>query len=83
MNFHIKTTKAFERDFAKLDALTQTRVLTAIEKMQRMPFLDAKKLKNVNDGIWRIRIGDYRIRFDITGRDIILYRVRHRREIYR
>ena len=32
---------------------------------------------------WRIRVGDYRIRYDIEGDRVLLYRVRHRRDIYR
>jgi len=30
----------------------------------------------------RIRVGDYRIRYDLEGEEILLYRVRHRRDIY-
>ena len=30
-----------------------------------------------------MRVGDYRIRYDIEGIRVLLYRVRHRRDIYR
>ena len=30
----------------------------------------------------RIRVGDYRIRYDLEGEEILLYRVRHRRDMY-
>jgi mRNA-degrading endonuclease RelE of RelBE toxin-antitoxin system len=34
------------------------------------------------EGQWRIRAGDYRLRYDIFGRDVVLYAVRHRTEAY-
>ncbi len=33
-------------------------------------------------GQWRLRVGPYRVRYDVIRRDVVLYRVRHRREIY-
>lgn len=46
-----------------------------------MPLI--KKLKGSGDGQWRLRVGSYRIRYDVIGRDDVLYRVRHRRDVYR
>ena len=34
-------------------------------------------------GAWRLRVGDWRIRYDIVGNEIHLLRARHRREVYR
>ncbi|MBI3961397.1 MAG: type II toxin-antitoxin system RelE/ParE family toxin [Deinococcus sp.] len=31
---------------------------------------------------WRIRAGDYRLRYDIVGSDVVLYSFRHRKEAY-
>jgi mRNA-degrading endonuclease RelE of RelBE toxin-antitoxin system len=31
----------------------------------------------------RIHVDDYRIRYDIEGNRVLLYRIRHRRDIYR
>ncbi len=46
---------------------------------------DIKKLEGlkVGEGVFRLRIRDYRIRYDIIGSDIILYSFRHRKEAYR
>ena len=33
-------------------------------------------------GQWRIRSGIYRLRYDVVGRDVVLYSVNHRREAY-
>lgn len=44
-----------------------------------------RKLAGVvkGEGQWRIRWGDYRVRYDIEEDDVILHSVRHRKEIYR
>lgn len=45
---------------------------------------DITKLTGVaqGEGQWRIRVGDYRLRYDIVGADVVLYSFRHRREAY-
>ncbi|MBI5755017.1 type II toxin-antitoxin system RelE/ParE family toxin [Candidatus Peregrinibacteria bacterium] len=83
MTYELKTSKNFEKDFACLDSVTQSRVLVALEKMRLNPLLNAKKLHNMDIGIFRQRIGDYRLRYDILGKDVFLYRIRHRKEVYR
>ncbi|HEX2276564.1 MAG TPA: type II toxin-antitoxin system RelE/ParE family toxin [Candidatus Tectomicrobia bacterium] len=58
------------------------RILSALEALQQNPY-QGSRLTDVRIGQWRIRVGDYRIRYDIEGDRILLYRVRHRRDIYR
>jgi mRNA interferase RelE/StbE len=72
----------FRQDMRRLDAQTHRRVLEALEALQDNP-RQGIQLTNVAIGQWRIRVGDWRIRYDIEGEQILLYRVRHRREIYR
>lgn len=45
---------------------------------------DVKKLKGCDDE-WRLRVGDYRVRFFLQGQALIVtvLRVRHRRDAYR
>lgn len=74
----------FLTDLQKLDPPVQRRILKAIEtKLLGDPFQYGRKLVDkTGPGRWRFRVGDYRIRFDIEGRAVLFYRVRHRREIY-
>jgi mRNA interferase RelE/StbE len=44
--------------------------------------MQAKKLINPTLGPWRYRIGDYRIIFDLSGREIQVLKVAHRSEVY-
>lgn len=81
--YTIKVYAVFDKDLAKLDPFMQSRVLVAIEHMRINPFEDVKKLQDVGVGIFRKRVGDYRIRFDVIGKEIYLYRIRHRKDVYR
>ena len=71
-------------DLKKLEASVQGRILRAIEtKLLPDPFRHGRKLAGKSGpGRWRFRVGDYRIRFDMEGRLLLFYRVRHRREVY-
>jgi mRNA interferase RelE/StbE len=73
--------RRFRQDLRRLNAQMHRRVLEVLERLQEDPF-QGQRLTNVAIGQWRIRVGDYRIRYDIEGEQILLYRVRHRREIY-
>ena len=85
MIYTVKISKQFKKDFAKLDAITQSRVLLVLESMRGKPLENSKKLINVKVGIYRRRIGDFRLRYDIIKKEhvLILYRIRHRKEVYK
>ena len=79
---HLVISNRFRRDMRRLDAQTHRRVLDALEALQDNPH-QGMRLAHVEIGQWRIRVGDWRIRYDIEEDQILLYRVRHRRDIYR
>lgn len=77
-------TKRFQDDLSTLEKDIQLRILKDIEiKLLKDSHQYAKKLKGFQDpGVWKFRIDDYRVRFDMDGTTLIFHRVRHRREIY-
>lgn len=84
MKYRIKIIAKAEKD---LDAVTshdfdavKKRILLLSENPR--PF-GSKKLSN--EGGYRIRSGDFRIlyRVDDTVKEVIIYRVKHRKETYR
>jgi mRNA interferase RelE/StbE len=80
--YHLVISNRFRRDLRRLDREIHRRVLEALERLQDNP-RQGSQLTNVAIGAWRLRVGDYRIRYDIEGDQVLLYRVRHRRDIYR
>jgi mRNA interferase RelE/StbE len=70
------------RDIERLPSRIQTQVLARIEKMSNDLKGDVKRLTNFTPE-YRLRVGDYRVLFEIEKETIVIYRIRHRREVYR
>ena len=79
-----------ERAVRQLKAIPQTAALTILRAMTplgddpRRPDANVKKLDGYQDR-YRLRVGDYRIIYDVTDAElvILIVGVGHRREIYR
>ncbi len=64
----------------------QTKVLEALKLLETNPFgppPKIKKLKGKGVGQYRLEVWPYRVRYDVAGLEVVLYRVRHRKDIYR
>lgn len=72
----------FVRDMRRLDAQVRRRILAALEQLEANPYVGQRVVAQAT-GAWRLRVGDWRIRYDIAGDEVHLLRVRHRGEVYR
>lgn len=83
--YQVLLERAAERDLRRLSADMHERVIGAIKDLAANPRPPGcrKLVGNQND--WRIRVGDYRVLYEIadTIRIVRVNRVRHRREVYR
>lgn len=82
MNYKLIYTKSARNDIQKLDEVTKKRLGKKLLIYAQEPLTYAKKLTNSSLGTYRFRIGDYRIIFDLDRVNIVVLRVRHRREVY-
>ena len=90
--FEVVTPPAFERNARRvirrspgLAALLEELIgILETDPYNRTRQYDIRKLTDIKpgDGQWRIRAGDYRLRYDIFGREVVLYAFRHRRDVY-
>jgi len=89
----ILTTHSFERELKKLSK-KQKRSVGAFESIINILQKDifgARKSSNIKkltdikqgEGSWRIRLSDYRVRYDIVSNNVILHSIRNRRDAYR
>lgn len=86
------TTAGFKRDVrrvARRNTALMVRLADAVVILENDPFNLSRRYNIVKligvkarQGQWRLRIGDYRIRYDVFGREVVLYTFRHRREAY-
>jgi mRNA interferase RelE/StbE len=83
--YNVLLERSAERDLRRLDNNVHDRVIKAIGKLATDPRPPGcrKLIGSKND--WRIRVGDYRIVYEITDevRIVRVHRVRHRRDVYR
>ena len=70
---------------SRLSDEVHDRVAEAISHLAANPRPHGAKKLVGKDAGWRIRVGDYRVLYDIadTVRIVSVFRVRHRREVYR
>ena len=83
MNYKVVYTQTAFDDIKKLDTILRKRIKKKIEAYMSQPLSFAKGLSHSSIGMYRWRIGNYRVVFDIDGSTIIILRIGHRREIYR
>jgi mRNA interferase RelE/StbE len=83
VKYRLVYTHRAERDIKRLESDTKDRIGKALIRFSEEPLRFAKKLSDSILGEYRFRIGDYRVIFDIEGKEIVALRVGHRREIYR
>jgi len=57
------------------------RILGKIQKLENGMHGDIKKLTNFTPE-YRLRIGDYRVLFELNDTRIIIHRIKHRKKVY-
>ena len=84
MKWQVVTKRSFDKEFSALQPDLQRRVAGALMKLADDPLPPGhKKLRGSGD--YRIRVGDYRVLYEITDRALIVtvIKVGHRRDVYR
>ena len=76
---------AAERGLRRLDGVVFRRVVTALRILADNPRPAGCRKLTGSDLDWRVRVGDYRIIYEIDdrNREVRVMRIRHRREAYR
>jgi mRNA interferase RelE/StbE len=70
------------KDIERLSSRMQLQITKAIEAMSVDLKGDVKRLTNFTPE-YRLRVSDHRVLFEVENKNIVVYRVRHRREAYR
>lgn len=88
MNYRVETTSRFDKEFKKLDRYTQKMVKAWIQKNLigcSNPRVHGKGMTANRSGLWRYRIGDYRILCEIQESKLVILAltIGHRSEVYK
>ena len=81
--YKIRIKKSVTKDISSFDKKINQRLLKSIQKLQNNPYKNAKKITGKE--FYRIRVGKYRIVYEIikTNFEIIIYKIGHRKDIYK
>ena len=66
-----------------IDQATALRILHVLARYLSTGEGDIKRLQDIEPPEFRLRVGDYRVRFRDLGDYILILMVKHRREAYR
>jgi mRNA interferase RelE/StbE len=80
--FEIRFTPRFLKNIKALDKEVQVRILREISILKTDPFI-GKPLRGEWKGIYSLRIGDYRVLYQIKKNEVFLLVVGHRKRVYR
>jgi len=83
--FDVLLERGAERDLRRLPEPIHVRLVRAINELSRNPRPRGCRKLSGSKNDWRIRVGDYRVIYEIADANQIVRvnRVRHRREAYR
>ena len=72
-----------QREFEDLPVVIQARVVEVFDRLAHWPSVSgAKPLRHAWKGHFRIRVGDWRVIFQVVSPDIIVVRILHRSRVY-
>ncbi len=85
--FKIAQTKEFEKNIQKLDAKIYTKIKNIVyPQLRKNPFFgpNIKKLKGEYEGIYRYRLGNYRLFYIVENEKVIVIvtSISHRKNAY-
>ena len=82
MTYDIEFKPRAIRDLKGIDITVARRVAEKIQMLKHDLAGDVKRL-TASTPEFRLRIGDYRVLFEIEGTRVIIYRIRHRKDAYK
>jgi mRNA interferase RelE/StbE len=85
MTYRVTITATAVKERKRLDATSRKRVDAALRSLVENPRPHGAKKLAGSKYDWRVRVGDYRILYEVddNGRLITVWRIAHRKEVYR
>ena len=72
------------KDIPRISFPAAEKIRKAIEaKLFTAPEKFGEPLRRTLKGYWKLRVGDYRVIYKVTGKTVLILRIGHRSEIYK
>jgi mRNA interferase RelE/StbE len=73
-----------DEDLAALPRNLQKRILDAIDtRLKTEPARYGVRLRRSLWGLWKLRVGDYRVVYEIVDCEVFVWAIAHRKSVYR
>ncbi|MBI2194855.1 MAG: type II toxin-antitoxin system RelE/ParE family toxin [Planctomycetes bacterium] len=82
MNYDIDLKPRAFKDLKALPKSVQRRILARIEGLRNDLSGDVKRLTHFTPE-YRLRVGDYRVLFEVEEATVVVYRILHRKDAYK
>ena len=82
MQYEIRFKPRSLKDGKKIPKRELERIFEKIEALENDLFGDVKRLTNF-DPEYRLRVGNYRVLFEVEDSQVVIYRIRHRKDVYK
>jgi mRNA interferase RelE/StbE len=84
-HYSVELRPSAEKSLDKLDGRSRARILRKIIALAVDPRPPGVKALTDEQGLWRIRIGDYRVVYEINDAEllVLVVRIAHRSDVYR
>ncbi len=85
MQYTIHFLQSVKKDLRRIPSVLQERIQTVLLRLAENPFPEGIKKIQGYEHIYRLRVGNYRIVYEVktTIRIITIMRIAHRKDIYR
>ncbi len=72
-----------KKDIPRLDRPVAAQIKSVVEhKLITSPEIYGSPLRGTLKGYWKLRVGDWRVVYDIRLREVRIWVIAHRREVY-
>lgn len=81
IQLEVEYTKEALADLKQLPKKHALQIIKKIDRLKNGLHGDIKRLQN-HDIAYRLRMGNYRVLFDLEGRKILVRKIKHRKDVY-
>jgi mRNA interferase RelE/StbE len=81
MTYEIELKPRAIKDLKSLDATQRRKVVSRVEELRNDLAGNVKRLTDFTPE-YRLRVGSYRVLFEVEGDRVVIYRIRHRKDAY-
>ena len=82
MVYEIEYKSSVSHDLRKLDKKTASRILSQINEFLSKDPSTGDRLQGEFAGLYKMRIGEYRVIYTIIKNKVLVLRIRHRSQVY-